>query len=132
MNSIFSIRHQREYAFLLLPLIVSTLSQPLLGVVETAMAGRLQSPAHIAGVAVGTVIFNTMFWLLGFLRVGVTGFSAQARALGKPVEIWRSFAQPCLLAALLGLVIIVLQAPLFQLAMLFLKLKADVGAVTHV
>lgn len=61
MNSIFSIRHQREYAFLLLPLIVSTLSQPLLGVVETAMAGRLQSPAHIAGVAVGTVIFNTMF-----------------------------------------------------------------------
>ena len=132
MNSIFSIRHQREYAFLLLPLIVSTLSQPLLGVVETAMAGRLQSPAHIAGVAVGTVIFNTMFWLLGFLRVGVTGFSAQARALGKPDEIWRSFAQPCLLAVLLGLVIIVLQGPLFQLAMLFLKLKADVCAVTHV
>ena len=67
---------------MLLPFILSTVTQPLIGAVDTAVMGRLSDPAYIAGVAVGAVIFNTLYWLLGFLRVGSTGFSAQALATG--------------------------------------------------
>ncbi|WP_303927036.1 MATE family efflux transporter, partial [Desulfovibrio piger] len=73
---------RKEYAAMLLPFILSTVTQPLIGAVDTAVMGRLSDPAYIAGVAVGAVIFNTLYWLLGFLRVGSTGFSAQALATG--------------------------------------------------
>ncbi|MBB5142423.1 MATE family efflux transporter [Desulfovibrio intestinalis] len=121
---------QRDYVRLLLPFVLATATQPLLGAVDTAVAGHLHSPAHIAGVAVGAVIFNTIYWLLGFLRVGVTGFSAQAQAGGQPDEIWASFALPCLLAALLGGTIVLLQKPVFAAAMLVLKLETDARVVT--
>ena len=69
---------QWEYLRVLGPFVLTTMTQPLLGAVDTAVMGRLPDPACIAGVAVGAVIFNTVYWLLGFLRVGSTGFSAQA------------------------------------------------------
>ena len=64
---------RREYAAMLLPFILSTVTQPLIGAVDTAVMGRLSDPSYIAGVAVGAVIFNTLYWLLGFLRVAPRG-----------------------------------------------------------
>lgn len=66
----------RAFLGIAVPFIFSTVTQPLLGAADTAVVGHLANPSFIAGVAVGTVIFNTMYWLFGFLRVGTTGLSA--------------------------------------------------------
>ena len=97
---------RREYAAMLLPFILSTVTQPLIGAVDTAVMGRLSDPSYIAGVAVGAVIFNTLYWLLGFLRVGSTGFSAQALATGDAEAAWKAFLLPGIMALLLGTLIL--------------------------
>jgi MATE family multidrug resistance protein len=57
---------------------ISNVSTPLLGAVDTAVMGHLPDPAYIGGVAIGAVLFNFLFWGFGFLRMGTTGFTAQA------------------------------------------------------
>ncbi|GAA3331012.1 hypothetical protein GCM10020331_085830 [Ectobacillus funiculus] len=58
--------NHRSYLALAIPLTISTITTPLLGVVDMAVVGQLPDPAYIGGVAVGTIIFNTMYWLFGF------------------------------------------------------------------
>lgn len=74
----------RRYLRLAIPFMLATMTQPLLGAVDTAVVGRLDSPVFIGGVAVGTVIFNTIYWLFGFLRVATSGFSAQSLGQNRP------------------------------------------------
>lgn len=122
------------YVRLLLPFVLSTLTQPLLGAVDTAVMGRLPDPSYIAGVSVGAVIFSTIYWLLGFLRVGSTGFSAQAAAEPAalaPQALTRALWQPMVMALGLGLLILSLQVPIFRAAMLLLELDAPSRAVAH-
>lgn len=111
----------RKYAAILVPFVLSTITQPLLGVVDTAIMGHMSDPSYIAGVAVGAVIFNTVYWLLGFLRVGSTGFSAQAAATGT-VDLYKAVLVPGVMALGLSSLLLVLQRPVFQGAMLILTL----------
>ena len=113
---------RREYAAMLLPFILSTVTQPLIGAVDTAVMGRLSDPSYIAGVAVGAVIFNTLYWLLGFLRVGSTGFSAQALATGDAEAAWKAFLLPGIMALLLGTLILLCRDAVFSGAMFLLRL----------
>ncbi len=113
---------RREYAAMLLPFILSTVTQPLIGAVDTAVMGRLSDPSYIAGVAVGAVIFNTLYWLLGFLRVGSTGFSAQALATGDAEAAWKAFLLPGIMALLLGTFILLCRDAVFSGAMFLLRL----------
>ena len=109
---------QREYLRVLGPFVLTTMTQPLLGAVDTAVMGRLPDPACIAGVAVGAVIFNTVYWLLGFLRVGSTGFSAQAGE--DPERLCKALALPGVMALGLSLLVLLLQRPIFAGAMFVL------------
>ena len=61
------------------PTILSNLTVPMLGAVDTAVMGHLPDPAYVGGVAVGAMIFSFLYWGFGFLRMGTTGFVAQAR-----------------------------------------------------
>lgn len=65
----------RAYLALAIPLIISTITTPLLGAVDTAVIGHLSDSAYLGGVAVGTLIFNTLYWLFGFLRVSTSAFT---------------------------------------------------------
>ncbi|MBM7588239.1 MATE family multidrug resistance protein [Bacillus pakistanensis] len=107
----------REYLVLAIPLIISGISTPILGAVDTAVVGRIPDPASIGGVSVGAVIFNTMYWLLGFLRVSTSGFTAQAGGANKQSEIILSFLRPMILAILFGFLFIVLQNPILAIAL---------------
>lgn len=120
---------RKEYAAMLLPFILSTVTQPLIGAVDTAVMGRLSDPAYIAGVAVGAVIFNTLYWLLGFLRVGSTGFSAQALATGDTEAAWKAFLLPGIMALLLGTGILLCRDAILAGAMLLLRLDPAAGEV---
>ena len=63
----------KDYFKIAFPFIVSTVTQPLLGAVDTAVIGKLGVAELIGGVAIGTVIMNTLYWLFGFFRVSTTG-----------------------------------------------------------
>ena len=60
-----------------LPSIVSNITVPLLALVDTAIVGHLGSPAYIAAIALGGMIFNMVYWLFGFLRMGTGGLTAR-------------------------------------------------------
>ena len=62
-----------------LPAIVTNITVPLLGLVDTAIVGHMGSAAYIGAIAVGSMIFNLVYWLFGFLRMGTSGMTAQAR-----------------------------------------------------
>ncbi|SDZ14817.1 MATE family efflux transporter [Tindallia californiensis] len=115
-----------EYLKLAIPFTVSTITQPLLGAVDTAVIGRLGDPAYIGGVAVGTVIFSTMYWLFGFLRVSTSGYSAQALGTKKEEDGLFALYRPSLIAMVISLLFILFQVPIFQGAMKIIRPEADV------
>lgn len=63
---------------LAVPNIISNISIPLLGIVDMALMGHLESDDYIGAIALGSLIFNFIYWSLGFLRMGTSGFTAQA------------------------------------------------------
>ncbi|RFU69422.1 MATE family efflux transporter [Peribacillus saganii] len=109
--------NHKAYLALALPLIFSTITTPLLGAVDTAVAGQLPDPSYIAAVAVGTIIFNTMYWLFGFLRVSTSGFAAQAHGAGDTEGGILAIARPFFIAVLVGIGLIALQWPIIGLCL---------------
>ncbi len=103
-----TLSHQ-DYFKIALPFIISTVTQPLLGAVDTAVIGSLGIVELIGGVAVGTVIMNTLYWLFGFFRVSTTGQSAIALGKNDKAEQAGSLIRPFLLAAMVGVIFILLK-----------------------
>lgn len=98
--------------FIAWPIILSNLSTPLLGLVDTAVIGNLGDPALIGAIAVGAMIFSFIFWGFGFLRMGTTGLVAQANGAGDVKEVKATFYRATILAALIALILLLLQKPL--------------------
>ncbi len=117
--------HRRVWA-LAVPIMLSTLSTPLLGAVDTAVVGRLPDAAYIGGVAVGAVLFNFLFWGFGFLRMGTSGFTAQAFGAGDRDELRAALLRPLVLAVALGALLIAAQAPIGFVAFNLLEASAEV------
>ena len=63
---------------LALPSIVSNITVPLLGLVDLAIVGHIGSETYIGAIAVGSMIFNVIYWIFGFLRMGNSGMASQA------------------------------------------------------
>lgn len=99
-----------------LPVVLSNVSTPLIGVVDTAIVGRLPDPAYIGAVAIGSLIFTFVFWLFGFLRMGTTGLTAQALGANDRDEILSCIGRALLIAAVIGSALIVLQWPIRTVA----------------
>ena len=104
----------RESWRLAWPLILSNLSVPLLGVVDTAVVGHLDAPRYLGGVALGALVMSVLYWLFGFLRMGTTALTAQAFGAANTDEMRAAAARAMLLAVGLGLLVI-LVGPLVTL-----------------
>ncbi|EKS1843634.1 MATE family efflux transporter DinF [Cronobacter muytjensii] len=102
---------------LALPMIFSNITVPLLGLVDTAVIGHLDSPIYLGGVAVGATATSFLFMLLLFLRMSTTGLTAQAFGARDPAALARALVQPMALALLAGTLIIALREPLIALAL---------------
>lgn len=63
---------------LAIPNIITNITVPLLGMVDTAIVGHLDSELYIGAIAIATMIFNFLYWNFSFLRMGTSGFTAQA------------------------------------------------------
>jgi multidrug resistance protein, MATE family len=99
------------------PIILSNVSVPMLGAVDTAVIGHLPDPAYLGGVAIGAMIFNFLYWGFGFLRMGTTGFVAQAAGAGDAAELRAILGRALLLAIAIALVLIVAQGAIGQAAL---------------
>ena len=64
----------RQILQIALPSIVSNITVPLLGLIDVAIVGHLGSPAYIGAIAVGGMLFNIIYWIFGFLRMGIREF----------------------------------------------------------
>lgn len=97
---------------LAIPVILSNISVPLLGMVDTAVMGQLDAPYYIGAVAVGTLIFTYIYWGFGFLRMGTTGFTAQAFGAGNTAEMRATFQRGLILAGVISVAVLLLQFPI--------------------
>lgn len=90
------------------PLILSNITVPLLGLVDTAVVGHLPDSRYLGGVTLGATLFSFLFWGFGFLRMGTTGLTAQAHGRGDVDAVLRLLGQSLLLAMGIGLALIAL------------------------
>lgn len=96
------------------PLIISNISIALLGIVDTAVVGHLEHAYYLGAVAVGAVIFDFLYWGMGFLRMGTTGIVAQVHGRDDTDEVRSTLLQSCFVALCISLVILVLQKPIIE------------------
>ena len=102
---------------LALPNIVTNITVPLLGMVDMAIVGRLGTD-HIGAIAIGTQIFNLVYWNFGFLRMGTSGFTAQAYGARDYNEALRILVRALSIAAAVAAALILLQWPVSRLSLL--------------
>jgi MATE family, multidrug efflux pump len=94
------------------PAMLANLTTPLLGIVGTAAIGRLGVASLLGGVAMAALVFDSLYWLFAFLRMGTVALTAQALGAGDTTEQRAVLARALFLAAFIGLLLIALQAPL--------------------
>lgn len=108
------------------PLILSNLTVPLVGAADTAVIGHLDDPAFIGGVALGTLLFNYVYWGFGFLRMGTTGLASQAVGADDQDEVRAVLARALVLAAVFGGLVAVFRVPIAGAALSLFDGTADV------
>jgi MATE family multidrug resistance protein len=111
--------------------IISNLMVPLAGLIDTAFLGHLADIRYLAGVALATVIFNVVYWSFGFLRMGTTGLTAQARGREDRTELWLILLRGGLVAIAFGLLILLLQVPIRNLGFALLSAEPEVKAAGY-
>lgn len=113
------------------PAIFSNITVPLLGLSDTWISGHLGSETFLAAIAVGTMMVNALYWLLGFLRAGTTGLTAEALGSGNHSRRRDIFTASFLLAISLGLCICLLSYPLCRLMLLIMEPAPETAALAQ-
>ena len=121
----------RRIINLALPSIVSNITVPLLGLVDTAITGHMGEARYIGAIAVGSMVFNIMYWLFAFLRMGTGGMTAQAYGRKDFEEAELTGLRAISISLLIGLAIIILQHPLLHLAMWFIAPDENVTQLVY-
>jgi MATE family multidrug resistance protein len=108
------------------PVMISNVSTPLLGLVDTGVVGQIPNPSYIGAVAVGSLIFTFVFWAFGFLRMGTTGLTAQAFGADDGAEVAATLGRALLIAIGVGALLLFLQWPIREAAFAVLDGSAEV------
>ncbi|KKM96372.1 hypothetical protein LCGC14_1178770 [marine sediment metagenome] len=112
--------HHKSLLLLAGPMILSNITVPLLGIVDTAVIGHLGSAHYLAGIALGSAVISILFWLAGFLRMSTTGLVAQAYGKNDLTQLAALLKRSLLLASAVALLLIVL-SPLIKHAIAYLS-----------
>ena len=121
----------RRIINLALPSIVSNITVPLLGLVDTAITGHMGEARYIGAIAVGSMIFNIMYWLFAFLRMGTGGMTAQAYGRKDFGEADLTGLRAISISSLIGLAIIILQYSLLHLVVWFIAPDENVTQLVY-
>ena len=107
------------------PMIISNVSVPLLGMVDTGVTGHLDNSAYLGAVAIGATIFTFIYMGMNFLRMGTTGLAAQSFGAGDNDGLRASLGQALIVSLVIALILIVFQVPIGQSALSLLGGDAD-------
>ncbi|NYS59870.1 MATE family efflux transporter [Vreelandella salicampi] len=99
------------------PIILSNITVPLLGLVDTAVVGHLPDSRYLASVTLGATLFSFLYWGFGFLRMGTTGLTAQAVGRENDTQVRNLLGQALIMAAVIGVLLIVFGSPLISLGL---------------
>ncbi|WP_212525432.1 MATE family efflux transporter [Actibacterium sp. MT2.3-13A] len=122
--------HRRVLA-IALPIVLSNATVPILGAVDTGVVGQLGEAAPIGAVGIGAIILTAVYWIFGFLRMGVTGLASQAHGAGDRAEVEAMLSRALLIGGAAGLAMIVLQVPIFWGAFQVSPASAEVEAMAR-
>ena len=114
-----------------MPIVLANATVPILGAVDTGVVGQMGEAVPIAAVGLGAIVLTALYWVFGFLRMGTTGFAAQALGRGDLEEGAVILSRALLVAAAAGASIIVLQVPLFAGAFAVSPASAEVEALAR-
>ena len=120
--------YHREILHIALPSILSNITVPLLGLTDLAIVGHLGSASYIGAIAIGSTIFNMIYWIFAFLRMGTSGLTSQAYGANDGQMMQNLLYRSLLTSAGISLGVLLLQTPLLRLA-LFVMSPTD--AVTN-
>jgi MATE family multidrug resistance protein len=108
------------------PMILSNISVPLLGMVDTGVTGHLESPIYLGAVAIGGTIFGFLYTGMNFLRMGTTGITAQSLGAEDNDGLRVSLGQALIVSLLIALALIAVQHPVGTFAMRLIGAEPDV------
>ena len=116
---------------LAIPSIVSNITIPLLGLVDVAITGHMGDAVYMAAIAVGSMVFNIIYWLFSFLRFGTGGLTAQAfgessSCAGNQNECCRILVRSLLTSVIIALLLLLLRNPLFSIGMWAINPDAEI------
>lgn len=115
---------------LAIPNIISNITIPLLGAVDLAMMGHLDNIIFMGAIALGAMVFNFMYWGLGFLRMGTCAFTAQAFGAKDKAEIIHTLVRGLIIAICGASLLLLLQQPILEFVYLWIKPEEHLKEVT--
>lgn len=121
----------RQILRLAVPSIISNITVPLLGLVDLAIVGHMGNVRYIAAIAVGSMIFNIIYWLFGFLRMGTSGMTSQALGRRDLPELMRLFLRSLSVGLFIALCFLIFQWPLRWLSVTLMHPSAEVVPLVH-
>jgi len=107
-------------------MMLSNLSVPLLGMVDTAVMGHLDHAYYMGAVAIGALIFSFVYWSFGFLRMGTTGLVAQSVGANDPNEAYAVLLRGCLVALILAIGLLLLRPVIAWLSFSIINTSTEV------
>ena len=116
----------KQILSLAIPNTISNLSVPMLSAVDTALMGRLENEQYLGAIAIGGIIFSFVYWGFGFLRMGVTGLTAQAYGAKDAKESTLILKRAAIVGLLIGLLLIVVQPLIAALSFYLMDAGAEV------
>ena len=118
----------KEILDIAIPSIVSNITVPLLGLIDVTIVGHLGSASYIGAIAVGGMLFNIIYWIFGFLRMGTSGMTSQAYGAKDKQETYVLLIRSLSIGGFIATILILLQYPIEQTAFLFINpLKQNVS-----
>jgi len=120
--------HRRAFS-LAWPAILSNISVPLVGLVDTAMLGHFSDELNLGAVALGATVLGAVFWLMSFLRTGTTSLVGRALGAGHPDAAVAHTQRAALLALVIGAAVLLVQAPVVPWVMSLLTPEGAIGAI---
>ena len=113
------------------PIILSNITIPLVGAVDTAVIGRLPGPYYIAAVALGAIIFDFLFWGLNFLKIGTSGLTSQAIGNENLQTASEHISRALVIALIAAGLILLVHQPIISLALDLYQTEAAVNQATR-
>lgn len=111
------------------PIIVANATVPLLGLVDTAVIGHTGSAVDLGAIALGSLVFNFLYFGMGFLRMSTTGFAAQAAGANDEAQVLRVLLRALTMAALIGVSLVLLKQPLTRVSLQLLHGSPEVERI---